>query len=176
MSCSTLTLIFKKLFNDSQYNKLKVFDAVVLTKIFNFLIPSDKEKHGDDSIFCKTERFFSTAGIQTIHKTKFDRFIDDQERLNFSCSYILFQDDETSIKFCAYQETIKWINQTVQIPDMCSWKNFHEEYHSSYVSNNIDSSRVFNYTKADYIHLASSLPYMMIEHLRICPCDPLIND
>ena len=64
MSCSTLKLIFKKLYNDSQYIKLKVFDAGVLTKIFNFLIPSDKEKHGDDSIFCKTERFFSTAEIK----------------------------------------------------------------------------------------------------------------
>ena len=171
ISCSTLKLIFKKLYNDSQYNKLKVFDAVVLTKIFNFLIPSDKEKHGDDSIFCKTERFFSTA-----NKTKFDKFIDDQEILNFSCSYILSQDDEISIKFRASQETVKWINQTVQIPDMFSWKNFHEVYHSSYSTNNIDSSHEFNHTKADYIHIASSLPYMMIEHLLNCPCDPLIND
>ena len=89
---------------------------------------------------------------------------------------MLSRDDEMSIKFRACQETVKWIIQTVQIPDMFSWKNFHEEYHSSYASNNIDVSHGFNYTKTDYIHLASSLPYMMIEHLLICPCDSLINN
>ena len=171
ISCSTLKLIFKKLYNDTQYNKLEVFDAAVLTEIFNFLIPSDKEKHGDDSIFCKTERFFSTA-----NQTKFDKFIDDQEILKFSCSYILSQDDEMSIKFRASQETVKWIKQTAHIPDMFSWKHFYDVYDLSFSSRYINSRHEFNYTKADYIHLASSLPYMMIEHLRICPCDPLIDD
>ena len=81
-----------------------------------------------------------------------------------------------SIKFRASQETLKWISQTGQISDMFSWINFYDEYDSFYASNNIDVSRRFNYTKADYIHLASSLPYMMIEHLLIFPCDPLINN
>ena len=26
------------------------------------------------------------------------------------------------------------------------------------------------------MYLASSLPYMMVEHLPICPCDPLTNN
>ena len=81
-----------------------------------------------------------------------------------------------SIKFRASQETVKWISQTGQIPDMCSWINFHDDYDSFYASNNIDFLRRFNYTKADYMYLASSLPYMMIEHLLIFPCDPLINN
>ena len=47
-------MIFKKLYDDSQFNKLKTFDGIVLKLIFSFLIPSDIENHGDDSMFSKT--------------------------------------------------------------------------------------------------------------------------
>ena len=77
-------------------------------------------------MFSKTERFLSIEGVLQCDKTKFDKFIDDQQRLYFSCSYILSRDDEMSIKFRASQETIKWINQTGQIPDMYSCSNFHD--------------------------------------------------
>ena len=70
ISCSTLKLIFKKLYNDSQYNKVIIFDGGVLKVIFSFLIPSDIEKNEDDSMFSKTERFFSTAGVSQSNKIK----------------------------------------------------------------------------------------------------------
>ena len=41
ISCSTLKIIFKKLYNDSQFNKLKCLDKNMLELIFSFLIPSD---------------------------------------------------------------------------------------------------------------------------------------
>ena len=78
-----------------------------------------------------------------------------------------------SIKFRAYQKIVKWISQTGQIPDMFSWDKFYDEYYSF---NNYDVSKIFIYTKVDYIHQASSLPYMMIKHFLICPCDPLIDN
>ena len=81
-----------------------------------------------------------------------------------------------SIQFRASQKTVKWISQTGQIPDMFSWNKFYDEYYSFYSFNNYDVSKIFIYTKADYIHQASSLPYMMIEYFLICPCDPLINN
>ena len=58
ISCSTLKIIFKKLYDDSQFNKFKTFDNNVLELIFSFLIPSDIKKHGDDSMFSKTDLFF----------------------------------------------------------------------------------------------------------------------
>ena len=109
-------------------------------------------------------------------KLNLKKIIDDQQRLYFSCSYILFRDDEISIKFRVSQKTVKWISQTGQIPDMYSWSNFDDEYYSFYSFNNIDVSKRFTYTKADYIHIASSLSYMMIEHLLIYPCDILVNN
>ena len=124
----------------------------------------------------KTERLFSTAVVSKSNKSKFDKFIEDQQSLNFSCLCIISRDDDMFIKFRASQETFKWISQLWQISDMLSWINFHDEYDSFYAFNNIDFSRRCNYTKADYIHIASSLPYMMIEHLPICLCDPLINN
>ena len=114
-SCSTLKIIFKQLYNDSQFNKLKTFDGIVLELIFSFLIPSDIEKHWDDSMFSKTERLFSTAGVSQSNKSEFDKCIEDQQSLNFSCSYILSRDDEISIKFCASRETVEWISRTGQI-------------------------------------------------------------
>ena len=51
---------------------------------------------------------------------------------------------------------------------MHSWRKFQDNYESY---NNTDLSGTFIYTKVDYIHIASSLPYMMIEHLLICPCN-----
>ena len=93
--------------------------------------------------------------------------------LYFSCSHILSRDEEMSIKFRASQKTVKWISETQQLPDLHSWRNFQDNYESY---NNTDLSGTFIYTKVDYIHIASSLPYMMIEHLLICPCDPSINN
>ena len=80
--------------------------------IFSFLIPSDIENHGDDSMVSKTERLFSTAGVSQSNKTKFDKFIEEQQRLYFSCSRMLYRDDEMSIKFRVSQETVEWISQT----------------------------------------------------------------
>ena len=120
ISCSTLKIIFKKLYNDSQFNKLKTFDGIVLELIFSFLIPSDIEKHWDDSMFSKTERLFSTAGVSQSNKSEFDKCIEDQQSLNFSCSYILSRDDEISMKFRASQETVNWISKTGQLPDLNS--------------------------------------------------------
>ena len=51
-------MIFKKLYDDSPFNKLETFDGRVLNMIFSFLIPSDIEKLGDDSMFSKTDLFF----------------------------------------------------------------------------------------------------------------------
>ena len=59
LSCSTLKMIFKKLYDDSPFNKLETFDGRVLNMIFSFLIPSDIEKLGDDSMFSKTELFYN---------------------------------------------------------------------------------------------------------------------
>ena len=78
-----------------------------------------------------------------------------------------------SIKFRVFKETSNWICKTRQIPNMNSWSNFQDEYN---VFNHPDFSCRFTYTKADYIHLAYLLPYTMIEHLLICPCDPLTNN
>ena len=89
ISCSTLKMIFKKLYNDSQFNKLKTFDKSMLKLIFSFLIPSDRIKRGDYFMFSKSEQFLTTDGVSQIDKTKFDKFIEDQQRLYFSCSYIL---------------------------------------------------------------------------------------
>ena len=50
MSCSILKIIFKKLYDDSQLNKLKTFDGRDLKVIFSFLIPSDIENLG--TILC----------------------------------------------------------------------------------------------------------------------------
>ena len=44
ISYSTFKIIFKKLHDDSQFNKLKYFDGRVLKLIFGFLIPSYIEK------------------------------------------------------------------------------------------------------------------------------------
>ena len=74
-----------------------------------------------------------------------------------------------SIKFHASQETVKWISRTRLHPDLYSWSNFQDE-DKSYI--NPKFSRIFTYTKTDYRHLDFLLPYMMIEHLLICPCDP----
>ena len=52
-------MIFKKLYDDSPFNKLETFDGRVLNMIFSFLIPSDIEKLGDDSMFSKTELFYN---------------------------------------------------------------------------------------------------------------------
>ena len=93
--------------------------------------------------------------------------------LYFSCSHMLSRDDKMSIKFRASQKTVKWISETQQLPDFHSRRNFQDKYESY---NNIDSSRRFTYTKVDYIHIASSLPYTMIEHLLICPCDLFVNN
>ena len=71
-------------------------------------------------MFSKTERFFSTDGGSQSNKSKFDKFIEGQQSLNFSCCYILSRDDGMPIKFRATQETVKWISQTGKIPDMFS--------------------------------------------------------
>ena len=104
ISCSTLKIVFKKLYDDSQFNKLRPFDGSVLKLILSFLIPSDIKKHGDDSMFSKTERFFLIDGVSQSNKTKFDIFIEEQQRFYFNCSYIFYRDDEVSIKFCASQK------------------------------------------------------------------------
>ena len=57
VSLSNLKIIFKKLYDYSQFNKLKTFDGRVLKFLFSFLIPSDIEKHWDDSVFSKTDLF-----------------------------------------------------------------------------------------------------------------------
>ena len=121
----------------------------MLELILSFLIPIDKLKHENDSMFSKTERFFSTDGVSQRNKSKFDKFIEDQQRLYSSCSHILSRDDEMSIKFRAYQKTVKWISQTGQLLDLYVWSNFQDEYDSFYSFNNIDFSNRFTYTKAD---------------------------
>ena len=77
------------------------------------------------------------------------------------------------LNFLHLKKTVKWISETQQLLDLHSWRNFQENYESY---NNTDFSGRFIYTKVDYMHIASSLPYMMIEHLLICPCDPSINN
>ena len=57
ISVSTLKIIFKKLYDDTQFNKLKTFDGRDLKLIISFLIPSDIEKHRDGSVFRKTDLF-----------------------------------------------------------------------------------------------------------------------
>ena len=69
-----------------------------------------------------------------------------------------------SIKFRASQETVKWTSKTRLLSDVYSWSNFQNEYKSY---NNPEFYRIFTYAKANYRHLAYSLPYMMIEHLLI---------
>ena len=80
------------------------------------------------------------------------------------------------LNFVHLEKLLSGLVEQDKFPDIFSWINFHDEYDSFYASNNIDFSYRFNYTKSDYIHLASSLPYMTIEHLFSCPCDPLINN
>ena len=58
-------------------------------------------------MFSKIEQFLSTYGVSQSNKSKFDKFIEDQQSLNFSCSYILSRDDEMSIKFRVSQEKVK---------------------------------------------------------------------
>ena len=55
------------------------------------------------TILCSVKQndFFSTDGVSQSNKSKFDKCIDDQQRLYFSCSDILSRDDEMSIKFPA---------------------------------------------------------------------------
>ena len=72
----------------------------------------------------KQSNFFSKDGVSQSNKTKFDKFIEEQQRLYFSCSRILSRDDEMRIKLRASQETVKWISQTGQLPDLNSWSNF----------------------------------------------------
>ena len=55
MSCSTLKILFKKLYDDSQFIKLKTIDDRVLKLIFSFLIPNDIDILWDDSMFSITE-------------------------------------------------------------------------------------------------------------------------
>ena len=81
ISCSTLKILIKELYDDSQFNKLKTFDNNVLELVFSFLIPSDIQKHGDDSIFSKTERFYSTDRVSQSNKSTFYRFIKEEQRL-----------------------------------------------------------------------------------------------
>ena len=71
-------------------------------------------------MFSKTDRLFSSDGVLQSNKSKFDKFIEGQQSLNFSCCYILSRDDGMPIKFRATQETVKWISQTGKIPDMFS--------------------------------------------------------
>ena len=59
ISCSTLKITFKKLYNDSQFHKLKFFYKNMLELVFSFLILSDVKKRGDDSMFSKTGRFLT---------------------------------------------------------------------------------------------------------------------
>ena len=79
----------------------------MLEFIFSILIPSDIIKRWDSSMFSKSEHFLSTDGVSQSDKTKFDKFIDDQQRLYFSCLYILSRDGEMSIKFRASQKKVK---------------------------------------------------------------------
>ena len=102
-------------------------------------------------MFSKSEQLLSTYGVSQSDKIKFDKFIDDQQRLNFSCSYILSRDEKMSNKFRASQEKVKWISQTGQIPDMFSWHNFHDKYISFYSFRDYDVTKRFIYTKTDYI-------------------------
>ena len=78
----------------------------MLELILSFLIPIDKLKHENDSMFSKTERFFSTDGVSQRNKSKIDKFIEEQQRLYFSYFRILFRNDEMSITFCASQKTV----------------------------------------------------------------------
>ena len=78
-------------------------------------------------MFCRTKRFFSTDSVLPIHKTKFNKFVDDQQILYFSCSHILSRDDKMTIKFRASQKTVKWISETQQLPDLHSWRNFQDK-------------------------------------------------
>ena len=77
------------------------------------------------------------------------------------------------LNFMHIKKTVKWISQTGQLLDLHSWSNFQDKCN---VYNHPNFSCRFTYTKVDYIHLASSLPYMMIGHLLICPCEPLTNN
>ena len=57
-------------------------------------------------MFSITE-LFSIDGVSQSSKTKFDKFIEGEERFHFNYFCILPWDDETSIKFRTSQETVK---------------------------------------------------------------------
>ena len=57
-------------------------------------------------MFSITE-LFSIDGVSQSSKTKFDKFIEGEERFHFNYFCILPWDDEISIKFRKSQETVK---------------------------------------------------------------------
>ena len=68
ISCSTLKIIFKKLYNDSQFNKLKMFDKSILELIFSFLIPSDIKNIGTILFSVKQSDFFQQMEVHKATK------------------------------------------------------------------------------------------------------------
>ena len=78
-----------------------------------------------------------------------------------------------SIKFSTSKETIDWIRETKEIPDMHDWADF-VKYYSVNVTKYI--SKCFTYSKKDYIRIATPLTHMMIESFLVCPTDEIFHN
>ena len=121
----------------------------------------------------KSEFLFHENSNNFITKLKVKKFLSDERRKGFKCSYILNRDDEMQIKLATCKHTVNWITNTDEIPDHRDWRDFHQQYT---VNKNDLTSNSFNYSKQNYIDIAISLPFMLFESLLICPCQDTFDN